>query len=319
MDEEKVRFLFGEVPAGIDVDDPDERAIFFEEADPYEERPAWAALQSVIANQIADDTPAEVWQVARDLVGRGLDRAEVLEQLTHTLGFFTRRILAEETGFDEAAYVAALRRLPFPDPGDAATAAREAVLACQGIDADRLVDVVLAGLAREPDDVVTEQLVGHLLDDLIDDGGPLALLAGDRMVHVGDLTAGTVMTHRLSEAEAKIGIISATPDLAPFGRIDDLTLFGARIESSGDTDDLRWAGPEGWLGAFSPGDLLAFRLSEAGVVSIAVIPASEEPEQDPDLVARLRAAYDRAVEEPWLPIDADELVYDLLLGDRATF
>ena len=79
MDEDKARFLFGEVPAGMDVDDPDARALFFEEADPYEERPAWAALQSVIANQIADDTPAEVWQVARDLVGRGIDRAQVLE------------------------------------------------------------------------------------------------------------------------------------------------------------------------------------------------------------------------------------------------
>ncbi|HEX9314106.1 MAG TPA: SEC-C domain-containing protein [Actinomycetota bacterium] len=320
MDEGKARFLFGEVPAGIDVDDPDERAMFFEEADPYEERPAWAALRSVIANQIADDTPAEVWQAARDLVGRGIDRAEVLEQLTHTLAFFTRRILAEETGFDEAAYVAALHRLPLPDPGDAATAVRDAVLACQGIDADRLVDLVLAGLARKPDDVVTEQLVGNLLDDLIDDGGPLVLLAGDRMVQVGDLTAGTVMTHRLSEAEAKIGIIAATPDLAPFGRIDDLTLSGgARIDGSGDTDDLRWAGPEGWLGAFSGGDLLAFRLSEGGVVSIAAIPATEEPRHEPDLVARLRAAYDRAVEQPWLPIDADELVYDVLLGDRTAF
>jgi hypothetical protein len=320
MDEAKARFLFGEVPEGMDLDDADVRALLFEEADPSEERPAWAALQSVIANQIADDTPAEVWQVARDLVGRGIDRAEVLEQLVHTLAFFTRRILAEETGFDEAAYVAALHRLPLPDPGDAATAARDAVLACQGINDDRLVDLVLAGLAREPDDVVTEQLVANLLDDLIDDGGPLALLAGDRMVHVGDLTAGTVMTHRLSEAEAKMGIITATPDLAPFGRIDDLTLSGgARIESSGDTDDLRWAGPEGWLGAFSPGDLLAFRLSEAGVVSIAVVPATEEPEHDLDLVARLRAAYDRAVEEPWLPIDADELVYDVLLGDRTAF
>src|SRR5712691_10819003 len=131
MDEEKVRFLFGEVPAGIDVDDPDERAIFFEEADPYEERPAWAALQSVIANQVADDTPAEVWQVARDLVGRGIDRAEVLEQLTLNLAFFTRRILAEKKVFDEAAYVAALRRLPLPDHAEAATAVQEAVLACQ--------------------------------------------------------------------------------------------------------------------------------------------------------------------------------------------
>src|SRR5437879_13699461 len=149
MDEEKARLLFGEVPTGVDVDDPDERALFFEGADPYEKRPAWGALQSVIANQVADDTPAEVWQVARDLVARGIDRAEVLEQLTLNLDFFTRRILAEETGFDEAAYVAALRRLPLPDPSDEATVAQEAVLACQGIDSDRLVHLVLTRLARE--------------------------------------------------------------------------------------------------------------------------------------------------------------------------
>src|SRR5260370_9509070 len=103
MDEEKARFLFGEVPPGIDADDPDERALFFEEADPYEERPAWAALQSVIANQIADDTPAEAWQAARDLVGRGLDRADVLEHPGHTLAFFTPPVLPQATAFREPA------------------------------------------------------------------------------------------------------------------------------------------------------------------------------------------------------------------------
>ena len=320
MDKEKARFLFGAVPGGTDLDDPEARALFFEEADPSEKRPAWAALQSVIANQIADDTPAEVWEVARDLVGRGIDRAQVLEQLTLNLAHFTRRILAEQTGFDETAYVAALRRLPLPDPGDAAAAIQEAVLACQGIDSDRLVGLVLADLGREPDDVLTDELLERLLEDLIDDGGPLAILAGDRMVHIGDLTAGTVMTHRLSEAEARLGMITATVDLAPFGRLGDLSLPGGTpIDAFMDNGDLRWAGPEGWLEAFRPGDLLAFRLSEAGVVSISAIPASEEPEQDPGLVARLRATYDRVVEEPWLPIDADELVYDLLLGDRTTF
>src|SRR4030081_2665847 len=137
MDEAKAQFLFGEVPSGMDLDDADVRALLFEEADPSEERPAWAALQSVIANQIAADTPAEVWQVAQDLVGRGIDRGVVLEQLTMNLAFFTRRILAEKSTFDETAYVAALRRLPLPDPADAAKAIQDAVRECQGIDDDR--------------------------------------------------------------------------------------------------------------------------------------------------------------------------------------
>jgi hypothetical protein len=322
MDETKARFLFGEIPDGMDLDDADVRALLFEEADPSEERPAWAALQSVIANQIADDTPAEVWQVAQDLVGRGIDRGVVLEQLTLNLAFFTRRILAEQSPFEEAAYVAALRRLPLPDPDAAATAVQDAVLACQGIDGDKLVHLVLAGLGREPDDVLTEELIGHLLDDLVEGDGPLALLAGDRMVHVGDLTAGVVMTHRLSDTEARFGMIVGTFDLAAFWRRDDLTLPDGTpidIDSEEESGDLGWGGPEGWLAAFGPGDLLAVRVSEAGVVSISAVPAGEEQETDRGLVARLRAAYDRAVEEPWLPVDAEELVLDLLLEDRTTF
>jgi hypothetical protein len=321
MDEAKARFLFGEVPTGMDLDDADVRALLFEEADPSEERPAWAAFQSVIANQIAADTPAEVWQVAQDLVGRGIGRGVVLEQLTMNLAFFTRRILAEKSTFDEAAYVAALRCLPLPDPGDVATAMQDAVLACQGIDIERLVHLVLAGLARKPDDVLTEQLVGHLIDDLVEDGGPLALLAGDRMVHVGDLIAGVVMTHRLSDAEAQLGMILGSFDLAAFGRLDNLTLpDGTPIDIyAEESGDLGWGGPEGWLGALRSGDLLAVRASDAGVVSISAIPASEEPDAGPALVARLCAAYDRAVEEPWLPVDAETLVLDLLLGERTTF
>src|ERR1700730_16470392 len=248
MDEAKARFLFGEVPDGMDLDDADVRALLLEEADPSEDRPAWAALQSVIANQIADDTPAQVWQVAQDLVGRGIDRGVVLEQLTLNLAFFTRRILAEQSPFDEAAYVAALRRLPLPDPDDAAAAVPDAVLACQGIDGDQLVHVVLAGLGREPDDVLTEELIGHLVDDLVEGDGPLALLAGDRMVHVGDLTDGVVMTHRLSDPEARLGMIVGTFDLAAFWRRDDLALpDGTPIDVyEEESGDLGWRGPEGW-------------------------------------------------------------------------
>src|SRR5438270_851669 len=163
MDEAKARFLFGEVSSGMDLDDADVRALLFEEADPAEERPAWAALQSVIAN-------------------------------------------------------------------------------------------------------------------LIEDGGPLVLLAGDRMVHVGDLIAGVVMTHRLSDAEAQLGMIEGTFDLAAFGRLDNLTLpDGTPIDIyEEESGDLGWGGPEGWLGALRPGDLLAVRASDAGVVSISAIPASEE-------------------------------------------
>src|SRR5258708_236587 len=165
MKEAKVRFLFGEVPEWADLEDEDHRIRLLEEANPAEERPAWA-LQSVIANQIIGDTPPEVWEVAKDLVDAGLDRREVLEQLTLTLAFFTRKALHEKTAFDEAAYAAALRRLPLPDLDDVSAAIMDATVACQGIDFDRLVALVVAGVARQPDDVLAGELVDGTVEHL---------------------------------------------------------------------------------------------------------------------------------------------------------
>src|SRR5215467_3361917 len=173
MDEAKARFIFGEIPDGVDIDDPDARSDYFEAVeDPDEAQPAWAALRTVIANQIADDTPPAVWEVARDLLSRGIDREMVLEQLTLAFATLARRMLAEKTNYDEAAYVATLRRLPLPSHGDAAAALKRAALASQGIDSDRLVEAALADLERELDDALARELIEHVSDHLIGEGGP---------------------------------------------------------------------------------------------------------------------------------------------------
>src|SRR5258708_35429739 len=115
MNEDKARFLFGEVPVGIDLDDVDARSALLAETAPPTDSAAWSGLREAIATQIAEDTPPEVWQRAQKLVAGGLDRVVVLEQLTAVLAYITRRIVLEQTPFDEAEYVAALRRLPLPE------------------------------------------------------------------------------------------------------------------------------------------------------------------------------------------------------------
>jgi hypothetical protein len=76
--------------------------------------PARDAVLEVVANQIADDNPPEVWQTALRLLTGGLDRRQVLQQLVLALSKQFRAILAEQADFDLDAYRATLARLPVP-------------------------------------------------------------------------------------------------------------------------------------------------------------------------------------------------------------
>ncbi len=49
-------------------------------------RPARVVVQEVIANQLWDDTPPEVWQAAQRLLAEGHDRHAVLHALAYELG-----------------------------------------------------------------------------------------------------------------------------------------------------------------------------------------------------------------------------------------
>lgn len=216
-----------------------------------------------------------------------------------------------EFGFD--AYLAALDRLPVPSAVDVTSVMIEIVRAQQGIEATELDQHVTGRLGMPADDPVTETLLDTVSDHVIGPGGPLEMLAGDRVLHVESLTEGIVLTHRLSGDERTFGMLDVGVDLAGFWRCDELRL------ATGDELDIvdgAWVGPQDWLAGYPDGAVLAVRVA-GGVVTITVLDAA--PPAASELVTRLRAVYDDEVAEPWLPVSVEELVFGVLLDNRAAF
>ena len=79
MDEHRVAFLFGAVPDDVDVAHPDERAALLT-AD-GDLSPVQVEARLVVASQVLDDDPPEVWTNAARLLAAGLDRHDVLRQV----------------------------------------------------------------------------------------------------------------------------------------------------------------------------------------------------------------------------------------------
>jgi hypothetical protein len=319
MESERLEFLFGDTRSGgrLDLDDVEVRSRLLERSFRGETTAAQLLAREVIAGQVYAGDPPEVWATAQRLLAGGLDREDVFRELAMAFAA-TARGGADDGVFDRDGYVVALGRLPVPAPGDVERVLIDIVRSEPGIDAPRLERATLERLGRDADDDVAGEIVGQIMDYLVDELGPLAWLSGDRTVHVGDLTAGIVLTHRLSETERSADTLDASFDLAGFGRLDDLLLSdGGSVDVvSVEDGDLGWIGPEGWLERFEVDDLLAVRVSDGGLVEVTAI---APPPLDPELVERLRAVYDDEVEEPWLPVPAEDLVLGLQFGDRSTF
>ena len=122
-DPERLVFVFGSgVRADVfddleDPDDLDERNSLYEElfaAEPFGDdlTAAQRTVRQVIANQIFDDQPPEVWVAAQRLLASGLEREEAMAQLGMVFVATMRDLLADERPFDPVAYAAALDRLP---------------------------------------------------------------------------------------------------------------------------------------------------------------------------------------------------------------
>jgi hypothetical protein len=141
----------------------------------------------------------------------------------------------------------------------------------------------------------------------------MTMLAPDLIVHLPTLMDGITFAHRLTGLEHSGGWIATGVDLAPLLRWSDTLVWddGSEVE----IDTLAGGqgiivGPIGWLERFEPQALVGFRVEE-DTLSLGLLEDPGPP--DPGVVEALRAAYEREVAEPCLPVRADEIVAGALL------
>jgi hypothetical protein len=314
VDDVRLKFLFGTVPPAESYADEDGRmALLAADRDGTQ-----AALRTIVANQILDDDPPEVWRAAARLLKTGLRRHDVMDQLVIALRPLIMAALAGEPfsveHYSEENYIQALDRLPLPSQADLeadyVAIAREARV----IPADELERRLADRIGLPLDDPLTRSLLDAVDRELLDlDDSPLIMLAPDLVVHMPALVDGCVLTHRLSVVEQAGAHLDLEPDLDAFRRLPQPRVGDVALVR----DDERWWGPTGWLADLTAGSLLAVRATEDGEVTIDAL--STEPAAPVGLVEALRGCYDAEIEEPGLPVDGEPLVAGLLSRDAATF
>lgn len=320
MDYDKIAFLFGQLPPGLDPDDPDDRSLMLEDQFGESGDLAFrlkATIREVIANQIADNDPPETWSTARRMLHAGIERETVMHQLSLAmLGPIQQAIAAKDNlDFDPAEYLSRLTALPLPSAAAVHDALVEVVIREQPIAVEQLIQATAKHLSLEFDDLIDQYL--DLTFDPLMNRGVFAMIPPDRVIHPETLLHAMTFTHRVTAEEIKLGILDASFDLPHLGLLEHLTLADGRelTRFSPSPGRTSLVGPDDWLEAFEPKGLVAFRVDDDGVVRIeAAIVAA-----DPALVVAAGAVLELEYEEPGLPVYGTELATDLLAADRSTF
>jgi hypothetical protein len=323
VDRERLIYFFGSgVLDEIDEYDLDDESDRMELVDRYlglppgvEQRRQRMAVRTIVVSQALHDDPPETWRTVERLRDLGLDRDQVLSQLTMALTEQLAASLRSGEAFDREAFVALLADLPLPGRDAVAQALIDVARAHPGIGADEHCERALAIVSPSGSPLV-ESMVDKVLDRMV--FGPLHWLPGDLTVHVPDLVDGRTFTRRFNEAEAELGILTAGFDLGAFARFDAVRLpDGTELEQySLSRTHLAWRGPEGWLAEFAPGDLLAVTAvvsaPDGGAVepveaTVAIERLAREPALADDAVRAVRDAYDELVAEPGLPVSGEDI------------
>ena len=117
-------------PAWLDPADADERALLIRAAHPEMDAALRAGedeidiagspvnvllhltMHEIVANQLWDDEPPEVWRTALRLTDAGFEHHEVLHMLASTMSDQVWSALHEQREYDSAEHIAALDALP---------------------------------------------------------------------------------------------------------------------------------------------------------------------------------------------------------------
>ncbi|HLI52692.1 MAG TPA: SEC-C domain-containing protein [Acidimicrobiales bacterium] len=317
MDPDRLELLFGTAEPGIDPTDPDERAPLLAERFPGE--PLARAITEVVAGQIVSNDPPEVWDAARRLLDAGFEAVRVMSQLRMALlSYMQSKWGGDASSPDPPRYEDLLAGLPLPESHEVEAALRGEAQASPGIAVDELRARAALRLGRDPGDRLVTALVDMVADHLTDPDGPLMLLAGDRVADAEALAAGVVLTHEVDDAEIGTDSLDLGVDLAGFERLEPtppgldepLELFSIEPGYPG------WHGPEGWLGAFSAGDVLAVRVA-GGQLSLERL--ESKPPLERRVVDLLRASYEREAADDDLPVLVEDILANALLEDPDAF
>lgn len=322
-DRERLVYLFGEEALGdladYDLADESDRMLVVERFLPVPSGPlsagARTAIRTIAVTQILNDDPPATWQAVERMRSAGLDRDAVLSQLAMVISENAIDALSGAEPVDPARLLAGLDSLPMPTADQVAEVLVAIARAKPGIDGKAHVEQALAMLGSGTSMRILEPMVEHVSDYLTT--GPLHLLNDDACVVFHDTIAGRTYTHRLTDAERDLEVLSVSVDLAGYGRFDVVRLAdGSEVDQfSVETGHLAWRGPDGWLDGLESGDLLAVTAAfdpPAGdepveaTVTIGVV--ADEPEMTDALAATVRAAYDREQHEHGLPVSAEDLI-----------
>jgi hypothetical protein len=272
-------------------------------------------VRTIAATQILNDDPPETWQAVERMRQAGLDRDRVLSQLSMALAQPLIDGLAADEAPDPSRLIAALEQLPLPTTEQMSEALIAVARANPGISADEHIGRALAMVGSDASKRIVETLAERVLEHLVE--GPLHWLADDVTVVFHDTIAGRTFTHRLTEAERELEVVTVSVDLAGYGRFDVVRLAdGTELDQfSVESGHLAWRGPDGWLDEFGPGDLLAVtaafdppRGDEPVEATVTISAISGEPAMTSALAAIVRTAYDSEQHEHGLPVSAQDLV-----------
>ena len=324
----KLELLFGESDPEIDItSDVEVREFFLAELgsrsrDREDMDEMRAAVRAALAAQILEEEPAGVWETAQRLEAAGLDRIDVIEQMTMVLLAALRRTFDSEAPFSEDEYRDDLAALPLPTiPVVLGELHRFAEL--QGASRERAVEAVCEWVgATSPLAMMT---VERIVEHEIALGVLLWELPGGRVVHLPTLTEGLTFTHRLDRVEQELNaFVGIGRDLAAFSGRDELTTPDGSpvgVESLA-AEQVAWFGPDGWLSGFS-GDaetsdvetLVAVSVDADGVVLVAATPT--DLDDDSAIVELVGHTVAELLAD--VPVTLEEVVLAVALADPDAF
>ncbi len=340
MDRDRLSLLFPDgLPPGLDLDDPEAVLEAFEDAGRGATVP-----DMVLAQMVLEGQPPQLWGAVERMRSGAVPADEIWLNLRAALSPLLFAAEAREIdlldadddpdpdddpddlhgGSEPAAasvvdvevFLASLARMPLP----ARSRVERAFLAgvAEGPRSSEDLDSeVAAAVGLDVADPVASYWLGSAEDQLVlaDRLGYVATSDGERLCSPRQVCQGLVVTTRLETLDVPDTLDLAT-DLA-------VLRYAARPLRTDDGEpvveqDGYAYGPEGWLAAFTAGDLVAVTV-DGGRLRLALVDELPTGGEVDAAVATIRAAYDREVADVELPIELAALVVSARVADPTAF